>query len=133
PANGPETEQFTIVLKNKSEDLNAKLLVVDTDKGTSKMYLKSGEDLSEITEKDSLLYIETPEGNEYLAKGNLSDVRTDPTAVLKELGLQKSDRTNLRNIYFDFDMANLDESDKVYLNQVKNILEHDPALSLVVA
>lgn len=133
PAKGPETEQFTIVLKNKSEDLNSKLLVVDTDKGTSKMYLKSGDDLSEITEKDSLLYIETPEGNEYLAKGNLSDVRTDPTAVLKELGLQKSDRTNLRNIYFDFDMATLDESDKVYLNQVKNILEHDPSLSLVVA
>ena len=133
PAEGPDTEKFTIVLKNKSEDQNSKLLVVDTDKGTSKMYLKTGDDLSEITEKDSLLYLQTPDGNEYLAKGNLTDVRTDPTKVLKELGLQKSDRTNLRNIYFDFDMANLDEGDKVYLNQVKNILDHDPTLSLVVA
>lgn len=133
PSAGPETEKFTIVLKNKSEDQNSKLLVVDTDKGTSKMYLKTGNDLSEITENDSLLYIQTPDGKEYLAKGNLTDVRTDPTKVLKELGLQKSDRTNLRNIYFDFDMANLDDSDKVYLNQVKNILDHDPTLSLVVA
>lgn len=133
PVTGPETEKFTIVLKNKSDNLNAKLLVVDTDKGTSKMYLKNGDALSEITEKDSLLYLQTPEGSEYLGKGNISGVRTDPTAVLKELGLQKSDRTNLRNIYFDFDMANLDESDKIYLNQVKNILEHDPSLKLVVA
>lgn len=133
PAEGPDTEKFSIVLKNKSEDQNPKLLVVDTDKGTSKMYLKTGDNLNEITEKDSLLYLETPEGNEYLAKGNLSDVRTDPSEVLKELGLQKSDRTNLRNIYFDFDMADLDESDKVYLNQVKNILDHDHTLSLVVA
>ena len=30
-------------------------------------------------------------------------------------------------------MADLDDSDKVYLNQVKNILDHDPTLSLVVA
>lgn len=133
PADGPETEKFTIELKNKTEDQNSKLLVVDTDKGTSKMYLKSGDELNEITEKDSLLYLQTPQGNEYLAKGNLSDVRTNPTEVLKELGLQKSDRTNLRNIYFDFDMANLDESDKVYLNQVKSILDHDPTLRLVVA
>ncbi len=129
PAEGPETEKFTIVLKNKSEEQNTKLLVVNTDKGTSRMYLKTGDDLSEITEKDSLLYLQTPGGNEYLAKGNL----TDPSKVLKELGLQKSDRTNLRNVYFDFDMANLDEGDKVYLNEVKNILEHDPSLSLVVA
>jgi outer membrane protein OmpA-like peptidoglycan-associated protein len=133
PAEGPDTEKFSIVLKNKSEDQNPKLLVVDTDKGTSKMYLKTGDNLNEITEKDSLLYLETPEGNEYLVKGNLSDARTDPSEVLKELGLQKSDRTNLRNIYFDFDMADLDESDKVYLNQVKYILAHDRSLSLVVA
>jgi outer membrane protein OmpA-like peptidoglycan-associated protein len=122
-----------VVLKNKVEDLNSKLLVVDTDKGTSKMYLNTQEGLSEITEKDSVLYIETPEGNEYLGKGNISDVRSDPSGVLKELGLQKSDRTNLRNIYFDFDMANLDERDKVYLNQVRNILNHDITLKLVVA
>lgn len=129
PTQGPETEKFTIVLKKKSDDQNSKLLVVNTDKGTSRMYLKKGDDLTEITEKDSLLYLQTPEGNEYLAKGNL----TDASKVLKELGLQKSDRTNLRNIYFDFDMATLDEGDKVYLNEVKNILEHDPTLSLVVA
>ena len=118
PAEGPETEKFTIVLKEKSEDQNSKLLVVNTDKGTSRMYLKTGDDLSEITEKDSLLYVQRRDGNEFLAKGNL----LDPSKVLKELGLQKSDRTNLRNIYFDFDMANLDEGDKVYLNEVKNIL-----------
>ena len=129
PSQGPETEKFTIVLKEKSDDQNSKLLVVNTDKGTSRMYLKKGDDLTEITEKDSLLYLQTPEGNEYLAKGNL----TDASKVLKELGLQKSDRTNLRNIYFDFDMATLDEGDKIYLNEVKNILEHDLTLSLVVA
>lgn len=133
PSNGPDTERFTVVLKNKLEDLNTKLLVVDTDKGTSKMYVKSGESLTEITEKDSLLYLQTPEGNEYLAKGNIADIRTDATPVLKELGIQKSDRTNLRNIYFDFDKATLDAEDEKYLDEVKNILTHDLSLKLLVA
>ena len=71
------------------------------------MYVKTGESLNEITEKDNQLYLKTPHGNEYLAKGNISNVRRDPSPVLKELGMKKSDRTNLRNIYFDFDKANL--------------------------
>ena len=75
----------------------------------------------------------TPLGVEYLAKGNISNMRTDPSPLLKELGLKKSDRTNLRNIYFEFDKANLDREDISYLNEVKNILEHDPSLKLVVA
>ena len=60
-------------------------------------------------------------------------MRTDPSPLLKELGIKKSDRTNLRNIYFEFDKANLDREDITYLNEVKNILEHDPSLKLVVA
>ena len=39
--------------------------MVDTDKGTSKVYIQTGETLSEITERDSMLYRETPRGNEY--------------------------------------------------------------------
>jgi outer membrane protein OmpA-like peptidoglycan-associated protein len=133
PLTGPETEKFFVILKNKSEELNSKLLVVDTEKGTSKMYVKTGESINEITEKDNLLYLKTPQGNEYLGKGNISNVRKDPLAFLKELGMQKSDRTNLRNIYFDFDKATLDEQDIAYLNQVKIILEHDPSLKLLIA
>lgn len=133
PQTGPDTEKFAVILKNKSDNLNSKLFVVDTDKGTSKMYVKTGETLNEITEKDNKLYLETPQGSEYLAKGNLSNLRTDPTPVLKELGMQKSDRSNLRNIYFDFDMAILDKEDKVYLEQLKNILQHDLTLKLIVA
>ena len=53
--------------------------------------------------------------------------------MLKELGIKKADRTNLRNIYFDFDKANLDRQDITYLNEVKNILKHDTSLKLVVA
>jgi outer membrane protein OmpA-like peptidoglycan-associated protein/tetratricopeptide (TPR) repeat protein len=133
PTTGPDTEKFSIVLRDKTEDLNPKLLVVDTDKGTSKMYLKTGKALTEITEKDNQLYLKTPQGTEYFTKGNLAKLRNDATPVLKELGMEKSDRTNLRNIYFDFDKANLDEGDEKYLNDVKNILEHDPSLKLLVA
>jgi outer membrane protein OmpA-like peptidoglycan-associated protein/tetratricopeptide (TPR) repeat protein len=133
PSTGPDTEKFSIVLRDKSEDLNPKLLVVDTDKGTSKMYVKTGKTLTEITEKDNQLYLKTPEGIEYFTKGNLAKLRNDATPVLKELGMQKSDRTNLRNIYFDFDKANLDEGDEKYLKEVKSILEHDPSLKLLVA
>ena len=104
PLIGPETEKFSVILKNKSGDLGPKLLVLDTEKATSKMYIKSGESLTETTEKD-----------------------------LKERGMQKLERTNLRNIYFDFDMANLDDEDKVYLMQVKAILEHDRSLKLLIA
>ncbi len=131
PLAGPETEKFTVILKNKSEE--SKLLVVDTDKGTTKMYVKTGESLNEITEKDNQLYLTTPLGAEYLAKGNISNMRTDPTPLLKELGIKKSARTNLRNIYFDFDKSNLDREDIAYLNEVENILKHDPSLKLVVA
>ena len=131
PMTGPETEKFTVILKNRSEV--SKLLVVDTDKGTTKMYVKTGDSINEITEKNNQLYLMTPLGIEYLAKGNISNMRTDPSPLLKELGIKKSDRTNLRNIYFEFDKANLDRDDITYLNEVKNILEHDPSLKLVVA
>ena len=97
------------------------------------MYVKTGESINEITEKNNQLYLTTPLGVEYLAKGNISNMRTDPSPLLKELGIKKSDRTNLRNIYFDFDKANLDREDITYLNEVKNILKHDPSLKLVVA
>lgn len=133
PLTGPETEKFTIVLKDKAEGIDSKLLVVDTDQGTSKMYITSGKSLNEITEKDSSLYLQTPQGDALLGKGKLSDMRTDPTPVLKELGMQKSDRTNLRNIYFDFDKATLDNDDKVYLDELTKILEHDRSLKLLVA
>jgi outer membrane protein OmpA-like peptidoglycan-associated protein/tetratricopeptide (TPR) repeat protein len=131
PLTGPETEKFTVILKNKLEA--SKLLLVDTDKGTTKMYVKTGESINEITEKNNQLYLTTPLGVEYLAKGNISNMRTDPSPLLKELGIKKSDRTNLRNIYFDFDKANLDREDITYLNEVKNILKHDASLKLVVA
>ena len=103
PLTGPKTENFTVVLEDRKVG-ESKLLVVDTDKATTKMYIKSGESLKEISEKD-----------------------------LKKLDIQKSDRTNLRNIYFDFDMANLDDDDKVYLNQVTKILEHDRTYKLLIA
>ena len=91
------------------------------------------ESINEITEKNNQLYLTTPLGVEYLAKGNISNLRTDPSPLLKELGIKKADRTNLRNIYFDFDKANLDRQDITYLNEVKNILKHDTSLKLVVA
>ncbi len=103
PITGPKTQKFTVVLEERKVG-ESKLLVVDTDKATTKMYIKSGESLKEITEKD-----------------------------LKKLDIQKSDRTNLRNIYFDFDMANLDDDDKVYLNQVIKILDHDRTYKLLIA
>ena len=131
PMTGPETEKFTVILKKRPEV--SKLLVVDTDKGTTKMYVKTGDSINEITEKNNQLYLMTPLGVEYLAKGNISNMRTDPSPLLKELGIKKSDRTNLRNIYFEFDKATLDREDITYLNEVKNILEHDPSLKLVVA
>lgn len=144
PLTGPETEKFSVILENKFDGQEKKfpivvnageseLLVLDTEQGTSKMYIKSGESLTEITEKDSLLYLHTPRGSEYLGKGMLSNLRTDPSPVLKGLGLQQSDRTNLRNIYFDFDKATLDEEDKEYLKQVKKILEHDRSFKLLIA
>jgi outer membrane protein OmpA-like peptidoglycan-associated protein len=133
PLKGPETEKFTVILKNKSEGVDSKLLVVDTEEGTSKMFITSGESLNEIKEKDSVLYIQTPRGDAYLGKGNISNLRKDPSSVLKELGMQKSGRSNLRNIYFEFDKANLDDKDKVYLEELVKILDHDRSLKLLIA
>ena len=53
----------------------------------------------------------------------LSELRTNPSSVLE--GLEKSDLTKLRNIYFDFDKADLDPDDEKYLRQVKKILDLD--------
>ncbi len=151
PENGPEIHKFTVILEDKpntekklplvSRQSNiiadniksgkSELLSLDTDKGTSKMYIQTGKTLSEITERDSLLYHETPRGNEYLGKGLLSKLRTNPSSVLQ--GLQKSDVTKLRNIYFDFDKADLDPADETYLLQVKSILDLDRTSKLIIA
>lgn len=155
PDNGPDIHKFTVILEEKpksnekkvlpvalaaiestkiAEDIKAgksSLLVVDTDKGTSKVYIQTGETLSEITERDSLLYRETPRGNEFLGKGMLYGLRTDPSSVLKGLG--KTDLTKLRNIYFDFDKSDLDPEDEKYLLSVKRILELDLTSRLIIA
>jgi len=151
PESGPDVHKFTVILENKQSNKmilplasaestkiadniktgKSELLVVDTDKGTSKAYILSGKTLSEITERDSLLYHETPRGNAYLGKGELSDLRTNPSSVLK--GVEKSDLTKLRNIYFDFDKADLDADDEKYLLQVKSILDLDHTSKLIVA
>ncbi len=109
----------------------SELLMVDTDKGTSKVFIQTGETLSEITERDSLLYRETPRGNELIGKGNLSEFRTRPSSILQ--GLERSDMTKLRNIYFDFDKADLDPADEGYLRQVKQILDRDQTSKLIIA
>lgn len=152
PEDGPEIEKFTVVLEDKPNSKlktlplvaletdviadniksgKSDLLLVDTDKGTSKMYIKSGDELSEITERDSLLYHQTPLGNEYLGKGLLSKLRRNPSSVLK--GLDREDVTALRNIYFEFDKATLDEKDMEYLQQVKSILNLDRTTKLIIA
>ena len=107
------------------------LLLVDTDQGTSKVFIKSGESLSEITERDSLLYLQTHRGNELLGKGMLSKLRKKPYTVLK--GLEKSHVTLLRNIYFDFDKSNLDNDDKKYLRHLKSVLDLDITTRLIIA
>lgn len=152
PENGPDVHKFNVILEGKNEELKkvlplasvesnkiadniksgkSELLVVDTDKGTSKAFILSGNKLSEITQRDSLLYHETPRGNEYLGKGELGDLRRNPSSVLK--GVDRKDVTKLRNIYFDFDKSDLDADDERYLLQVKAILDRDQTTKLIVA
>jgi len=150
PETGPDLEKFIVILDEKSTAVEkilpvaasvavvdniksgkSDLLVFDTEEGTSKIYIKSGETLSEITERDSVLYHQTDRGSEYLGLGNLSDLRTNPSDVLS--GLEKSDLTKLRNIYFEFDKAALDEKDFVYLHYLRDLLAHDRSLTLLIA
>lgn len=151
PSTGPVTEKFSVLLESKPGDRKnisptestmivqniksgtSALIGLDTEDGTSKLYVTSGKSLSEVTENHGKLYIQTPKGNEYLGKGILSELRTDPSTTLKGLGLRQSDLKNLRNIYFDFDKSTLDADDKEYLQQVKKILEHDRSNKLIVA
>lgn len=150
PNAGTDIKKFVVILEDKPDgnekifpvnaaaaivvDIKAgksDLLVVDTDESTSKIYIKTGESLSEITARDSILYRETPRGNVYLGKGELTDLRTNPSAVLEGLG--QSDLIKLRNIYFEFDKANLGDEDLEYLQYVKTVLEHNSALTLLIA
>jgi outer membrane protein OmpA-like peptidoglycan-associated protein len=152
PENGPEVHKFNVILEGKSDGFKkvlpvatvashniadniksgkSELLVVDTDKGTSKAFILSGTALTEITQRDGNLYHETPRGNAYLGKGELGDLRTNPSSVLK--GVERTDVTKLRNIYFDFDKSDLDSDDERYLLQVKAILERDHTTKLIVA
>ena len=152
PQNGPDVHKFNVILVGKNDGLKmvlpvatlastkiadnilagkSELLVVDTDKGTSKAFILSGVTLSEITQRDNLLYHETPRGNEYLGKGELGDLRRNPSSVLK--GVEKTDVTKLRNIYFDFDKWDLDADDEKYLLQVKSIIGRDNTTKLIVA
>ena len=152
PEHGPGVHKFTVILEGKTDGFKkalplasvesnkiadnirsgkSELLVVDTDKGTSKAFILSGNSISEITQRDSLLYHETPRGNAYLGKGELSDLRRNPSSVLK--GVERTDVTKLRNIYFDFDKSDLDADDERYLLQVKSILDRNITTNLVVA
>jgi outer membrane protein OmpA-like peptidoglycan-associated protein/tetratricopeptide (TPR) repeat protein len=152
PQDGPDVHKFNVILEGQNDGFKkvlplasvesnkiadniktgkSELLMVDTDKGTTKAFILSGNTLTEITERDSLLYHETPRGNEYLAKGELGDLRRNPSSVLK--GVQKTDVTKLRNIYFDFDKSDLDADDEKYLLQVKSILERDNTTKLIIA
>jgi len=152
PEIGPDVHKFNVVLEGKTDGFKkalplasvesnkiadniksgkSELLVVDTDKGTSKAFILSGNKISEITERDSLLYHETQRGSEYLGKGELGDLRRNPSSVLK--GVDRKDVTKLRNIYFDFDKSELDADDEKYLLQVKAILDRDNTTKLVVA
>jgi outer membrane protein OmpA-like peptidoglycan-associated protein len=152
PDHGPDVHKFNVILEGKPDGFKkvvplasvesnkiadniksgkSELLVVDTDKGTSKAFILSGNTISEITQRDSLLYHETPRGNAYLGKGELGDLRRDPSSVLK--GVNRTDITKLRNIYFDFDKSDLDNDDERYLLQVKSILDRNSTTNLVVA
>jgi outer membrane protein OmpA-like peptidoglycan-associated protein len=152
PQNGPDVHKFNVILEGKTDGLKmvlpvatlastkiadniiagkSELLVVDTDKGTQKAFILSGVTLSEITERDNQLYHETPRGNAYLGKGDLGDLRRNPSSVLK--GVEKTDVTKLRNIYFDFDKSDLDADDEKYLLQVKSIIGRDNTTKLIVA
>ena len=152
PKDGPDVHKFNVILEGKNDGFKkaiplasvesnkiadnikagkSELLVVDTDKGTQKAFILSGNTLTEITSRDSVLYHETPRGNAYLGKGEVGDLRRNPSSVLK--GVDKKDVTKLRNIYFDFDKSNLDADDERYLMQVKSILERDNTTKLVVA
>jgi outer membrane protein OmpA-like peptidoglycan-associated protein/myo-inositol-hexaphosphate 3-phosphohydrolase len=126
------THEVTLPKAKTSADATTPLIVMHTDTGASKIYLNTGHAFAEITEQDGTLLLQDEAGQHTLGAGTLEKLQQEPAAYLSALGV-KTDRTiTLRNIYFDYNKAQLDDDDKQELANVKEVLTHYPSLKLVI-
>jgi outer membrane protein OmpA-like peptidoglycan-associated protein len=77
----------------------------------------------EILEKADGLYIQNDSAIEKLCTGRLEEMEKDPVLFIEEQNLTIKDIVRVKNIYFDFDKAILDEKDKTELDKVALVLE----------
>jgi outer membrane protein OmpA-like peptidoglycan-associated protein len=108
------------------------LILFATDQGTSKVYFFDHDSLSEVIESNGKLILQNGNSSEVLGDGDLSSITTN-NQILSRLKLTESSIITLKNIYFDFNKAQLDADDKSQLENVKNVLVKFPELQLTVS
>lgn len=149
PADRSEPKKFSVILEHKAGEetdirpvvtpviaQNIKpstLVVLDTENGKPKAFLAENHSLKEITEQNGELYLQNKDSRKSLGKGSISDLKKADAKALSRLGLGNSGSVSLRNIYFDFDKASLDEEDKQRLALVKQVLDSYDVYTLTVA
>ena len=137
-------EKLSIILPTQSDDtggsnknakttttFNKSLIVFQTDAGGSKVYLNDHNSFGEVIESDGELYLQKGDSSVFLGKGTLSNISSEPE-ILRQLKLTESEIISLKNIYFDFNKAQLDDNDKMELEKVNYVLTNFPSLQLVI-
>lgn len=147
PGTGSDVEKFAIILDKRSGEekilpvstpviaQNIKpstLLLVETEDGKSKAFVANENSMNEITEKNGQLYLENSKTGESIGKGSIADLKND-RSTLTDKNLAGLGSVTLRNIYFDFDKATLDDDDKQRLHLVKQVLDNYNAYTLTIA
>lgn len=129
--NKSEVEENSIVKENLAASSGKSLIVFQTDQGATKVYLNDNDLFGELVEKNRQLYLQKGDTSELMGEGQLSTIASN-VEILKLLQVAESEVIKLRNIYFDFNKAQLDDNDKVELEKVSEVLKSFPSVQLVV-
>lgn len=147
PQEAREVDTFTIVVKGQTKTVLARnnnvkvtgkppvsgdrLIVFQTESGEVRAFVMRDGLLNEITEENGELYLNTASGNVSVGQGSLQKAAEDQQ-LLTRLNIPVSSVVMLRNIFFDFNNATINETAAAELRNVYTVLKSYPALKLVI-
>lgn len=108
-----------------------KLIIFQTESGEAKAFLQRDVNLSEITEDNAQLFLERETGRELIGTGTLRNLLKDEQ-LLSRINIPAASVVLLKNIYFDFNNAIINEVAAAELMNVIAILKNYPSLKLLI-
>jgi outer membrane protein OmpA-like peptidoglycan-associated protein/NACalpha-BTF3-like transcription factor len=114
--------QWRAELHDNSDNVE-RLVIFDNLPVANRYFLIRNKDNYEIIAENGDLYIQNDSLKTKWCVGSLSELETDAARFISDRGLLIDDIVRVENIYFDFDKATLDETDKNELDKVALLLQ----------